>query len=484
MVVAILFSLSLIFSNKEKNAQLTTYTMQLAFDENSHTLTGTQKVNYVNTSDNMFTSIPFHIYANAFREGAQTSVVSNANMAEAYPNGDSYGQIEITAVNYADQSHADFEICGEDDNILNVSLQQELYPDEETQIEISFKVTLANINHRLGYGENTINFGNFYPVVCVYEEGRGFSQNSYHSNGDPFYSQCADYYISLQFSSNFSLASGGELKEIMQKGDETYVQIEGKNIRDFCFVLSQKFQKVSAKVDDIEVNYFGYAGDENVQSCLQTCTDAMKTFQELYGKYPYSQISIVKSNFVHGGMEYPNIVLISDKITTQNDINYVIVHELAHQWWYGLVGNDQYNHAWIDEGLAEFSTLMFFEKHKSYGENTQLIIENAIQSYKLFEKVYTKVAGSVDGTMERPLCDFQTEPEYVQCVYTKGLIMFDALREAVGEKKFVSTLQYICKRYQHKTISSAEFIACFADKCGKSMEGFIQSWIEGRVVIQ
>ncbi len=483
-LLAVLFALSLMGAKNKGEDARSTYTMQLSFDENSNTLTGRQTIDYVNTSDNMFTSLPFHLYPNAFREGSKTPVVSTANKAEAYPNGESFGQIEITSVKYIDKSPANFEICGKDNNILNVILQEELYPEESTQLEISFITTLPNINHRLGFGENTINFGNFYPVVCVYEEGVGFSQNPYHSNGDPFYSECADYYVSIEYSSNFTIASGGEITESTQKEDKNLTQIKGENIRDFCFVLSKKFDKVSMQIDDVEVNYFGYAGDENLQVCLQTSVDAISTFQEMYGKYPYNQISIVKSNFVHGGMEYPNIVLISDKITAQNDINYVIVHELAHQWWYGLVGNDQYNHAWIDEGLAEFSTLLFFERHESYAENPQLLVENAIQSYKLFEKVYTKVAGSVDGTMQRPLCDFNTEPEYVQCVYTKGLIMFDCLREGIGEKKLLQTLKYIVKLYSYKTISSAEFIACFADKCGKSMEGFFQSWLDGRVVIQ
>ncbi len=482
IIVAMVIA-SLILSRAENGEERAKYTLDLEYEENSHTLLGEEVVEYFNSSENMFTTLSFHLYPNAFREGSKTPVVSSNNFSEAYPNGDSYGNIEIAKVTFVDGSPATYDICGEDENILSVTLKEELYPQESVALNISFKTTLANTNHRLGYGENTINLGNFYPIACVYEDGVGFSQNAYHSNGDPFYSQCADYDVTLRYHQKFSLASSGKQMEVSNEGEMVAVKIEGRNIRDFCCVLSERFEKATSTVGKVEVNYFGYAGDGNLQECLQTGIDAMTTFQELYGEYPYSQISIVKSNFVHGGMEYPNIVLISDTIEGQADINYVIVHELAHQWWYGLVGNDQYNHAWIDEGLAEFSTLLFFKHNESYGEDYEELVDGATESYKLFEKIYTKVTGSVDGRMERGLRDFSTEPEYVQCVYTKGVLMFDALRELVGEKKLLSTLRGICGDYKYKTISSAEFVAEFVSSCGRSMEGFFESWLSAKVII-
>ncbi len=482
IIVAMVIA-SIIFSKEEGAEERTKYTLDLEYEENSHTLFGEEQVEYFNSSDNMFTTLSFHLYPNAFREGSKTPVVTSNNFGEAYPNGYSYGSIEIVKVSFAEGVPATYQICGEDENILSVVLQEELYPEESVTLNISFKTTLANINHRLGYGENTINLGNFYPVACVYEEGVGFCEYAYHSNGDPFYSECADYDVTLRYPQKFSLASSGKQTEILNADNMVEVKIEGKKIRDFCFVLSDRLERVTATVGKIEVNYFGYAGDENLQECLQTSLDAMTTFQEFYGEYPYSQISIVKSNFVHGGMEYPNIVLVSDAVEGQKDINYVIVHELAHQWWYGLVGNDQYNHAWIDEGLAEFSTLLFFKQNEDYGEDYGGLVDGATESYKLFEKIFIKVTGSVDGRMERGLCDFDTEPEYVQCVYTKGVLMFDALRELVGEKKLLSTLRGICVDYRYKTISSAEFVAEFVSSCGRSMEGFFESWLSGKVII-
>ena len=79
-------------------------------------------------------------------------------------------------------------------------------------IEIEFVVTLPNCLHRFGYGDNTYNFGNFYPVASIYENGE-FRQDNYGSNGDPFYSECADYDVSISYPSNYMLASSGQLME-------------------------------------------------------------------------------------------------------------------------------------------------------------------------------------------------------------------------------------------------------------------------------
>ena len=189
-------------NNNRANDELTNYQLNLEYDEVSKKLYGIEKIDYINNYENMFTSLYFHLYPNAFREDAKHSVVSSANEEEAYPEGKSYGNIQINKVE-SDSELLNFEIEGSDKNILKVDLGEEIYPEERIIISIEFEVSLANINHRLGIGKNTINFGNFYPIACVYEEGKGFSQDLYHSNGDPFYSECANYDVSITFSNKF-----------------------------------------------------------------------------------------------------------------------------------------------------------------------------------------------------------------------------------------------------------------------------------------
>ncbi len=467
---------------KQEEQPLSSYKMQLSYDSSAHTLSGSEEITFINNYDNMFTYLYLHLYPNAFREDATASVVSSAGEENAYPNGKSYGNIEVQSVTSGEEN-LNFAVEGDDQNILRVDLPSEVYPDESITFTINFTTTLANINHRLGYGENTINLGNFYPIICMYESGTGFKTDLYHSNGDPFYSECADYDVSISYPSNYMLASSGQLVEESTEENITTSTMSGEKIRDFCMVLSENFSHTSSKVGDTIINYYGYNGDKNLDTCLQVCEDALITFNDLFGKYPYSQLSVVKASFVHGGMEYPNLVLISDDVASE-DLAYVIVHEIAHQWWYGVVGNDENNHAWMDEGLAEYSTILFFENNSNYGQNSESMIDNALQSYKTFVRVYTSVTGSVDTSMDRPLSDFNTEPEYVQCTYTKGLLLFDAIRDSVGDKKFFKAVKDYYQDFSFKNASPADMIASFIKSTGYNLEGFIMSWLNGDVVIE
>ena len=374
---------------KKEEKSLSSYDMELVYSDTTHTLSGTEKVTFINNYENMFTYLYLHLYPNAFRENAKNPIVSVAEQDKVYVNGESFGNINIIKV-ISEGQELNYQVEGQDENILKVELPFEVYPDESITFEIEFETILANVNHRLGYGNNTTNFGNFYPILCVYEDGIGFKTDLYHSNGDPFYSECANYNITLSYPSTFTLASSGTVTSSNTQENITTCKIKGEKIRDFCFVLSEIFEKSTTKLGDTNINYYGYNGDINLNYCIDVSKEALSTFNDMFGDYPYDSLNVVKTNFVHGGMEYPNLVMISDDIS-EDDIAYVIVHEIAHQWWYGVVGNDEYNHAWMDEGLAEYSTLLFFEKNSKYGLNIDEMIKKILMQNQKQKEVFNKI---------------------------------------------------------------------------------------------
>ena len=228
-------------------------------------------------------------------------------------------------------------------------------------LEIKFGLTIPNCAHRFGYAENTLNLGNWYPIACVFEAGE-FVTDGYSANGDPFFSDVANYFVTFNYPSELKLACTGEKQGESIAKDISTVQIRATAVRDFACVFSEKFSVISSPNADCTINYF-YYDDEKFEKHLQVCVDAVNTFNSLFGMYPYSVLNVVKSNFFQGGMEYPQLVYISDMIDNDSEYINVIVHEIAHQWWYGVVGNNECENAWIDEGLAEYSTALFYDKN-------------------------------------------------------------------------------------------------------------------------
>lgn len=463
--------------NASKNISI--YNMNITYQDD-HTLEVCQTLTYRNQTETSLDNLMFHLYPRSFREGSKSSVVSSLNYSKCYYNGASYGDIEISKIEVND-AEQEINITGNDEDIACVNLSSSLAPNSTVEIYFEYKVSLPNINHRFGYGDDTINVANFYPIACMYEDGE-FVIDSYHYNGDPFYSEISNYNITINAPSELVLATTGNILSSSTSENMSTYSIEAKAVRDYAFVLSDKFNVVSGKAGDTTVNYY-YYNNQYPSEGLQAGIDSINTFNELFGKYPYDVINIVESDFVHGGMEYPNLVLISDMVDVQSDYINVIVHEVAHQWWYGLVGNNEYHYGWLDEGLTEYSTLLFYEANPSYNVNTKELIKNTTNSYTTFVEVYKKVFDTVDTTMNRQLNEYNNESEYVYIAYVKGLLIFDNLREVLGKEKFMKGLQTYFEDNKFGIATPDSLVNAFEKSSGVDLKNFFDSWINGKVSI-
>lgn len=458
----------------KKSADISKYEIFAIYDSEEQTLTGTADFTYYNNTDNEISDLKFNLWGNAFREDAQYKPVSQTYCASAYYSGESYGSMTVEGV----ENCAGWNIGGTDENILTVTLLTPVYPEETANIVISYTLKLARVNHRTGVTENTVNLGNFYPVLCAYGT-EGFIESPYYSCGDPFLSECADYSVTVDMPDTYSAAASGTAAgETTAAGRKkcTYVL---SSARDFALVLSDKFEKASRTVGGVEVCYYYYK-DTNPQVSLAAACESVEYFSDTFGAYVYPTLSVVQTGFCYGGMEYPALTMISDSLDSDTAI-YTVVHENAHQWWYAMVGSDQLNCAWQDEGLAEYSTLMFFENNPTYAFTRTGIIGSATKSYRAFFTVYNQIFGDADTSMSRNLCDYSGEYEYSNIAYNKGLILFDTLRQAIGDDKFVSGLKKYYSENLYRLASSDDLIGCFLGS--GDVEGLFSSFIEGKIVI-
>ena len=199
--------------------------------------------------------------------------------------------------------------------------------------------------------------------------------------------------------------------------------------------------------------------------------------------YPYATLTVVKTPFIYGGMEYPNLVFISDSIDEPQEYQKVIVHEIAHQWWYSVVGNDEINEAWLDESLAEYSTALFFGANSKYGLTYEEFTQNAFSSYLLYVDVIETIRGEVNTKMNLAVFEYQNDYEYSYMVYVKGVIMFDSLKSAVGEKQVLSGLKKYYQNNKFKIASKIDFYDAFKSACHEDLETFFEGYLNGTAII-
>ena len=473
--VCAIFSVGMLSACKKEEKGCTRYEINAEYIPENRTLTGTVKVTFENQTDNELSVLKFQLYPNAYRKDALYSPISTAYASAAYYAGASYGEMVISSVH----GSKGWEVMGEDENILYAYLERPLYPDDKVVLDVSFIVKLAEVNHRTGVTKHTVNLGNFYPILCGIEGG-GFVETVYYSDGDPFLSDCADYRVTFTAPKDYVVASTGVMIEERTLESKKVHTMSASNVRDFAVVLSESFRVTTTKVGDTTLSYY-YYDDKAPVKTLDLIEESFSFYEKTFGEYPYGNYVVVQTGFCFGGMEYPCLVMVSDTLVAEGRTR-VIAHETAHQWWYGVVGSNQIEEAWQDEGLAEYSTLLFFEEYEKYGFTREGLVKEAMEEYRSYYDVYGSVLGRADTRMSRHLKEFISDYEYKCIAYDKGLLMWDTLRKSVGEKKLIDGLRRYYSACRFQTATPQDLIGCF-EKTGLDVEGFFESFLEGKAIL-
>lgn len=442
----------------------TEYTIDAVLDGNK--VTATMTVDYLNETQSELTELCFHLYGNAYREGAKHSPVALGDVSSAYPNGLSYGYMKVNAVTSGDKQ-LEFDI--DDDNDILVVSVDKLMPSSRIKVTIEFELGLAEVRHRLGYFDGKYNLGNWYPILCSFKEGE-WVKHPYYSNGDPFDSSVANYNVKFSYPSEFvATSTGGE-------GSDGRIETSVKSVRDFAIVVG-RFNKKSTTVGDTTITWYSDGTDDYTK----VAADALKTYNELFGKYPYPTLAVVKTAFLNGGMEYPGLVYISDALN-DDMINEVIAHEIAHQWWYGVVGNDQVNEAWMDEGLTEYTTTVFYEKNPSYNVTRDDRLADSLTTYMLYCELF-KDNGKGVTKMDKCVNDYATNMEYTYMTYVKGQLLFDSVRSLIGDKAFFNGLRTYYETCKYKVATKADMVGAFEKHTAYPLTSYFNSWVDGSALM-
>lgn len=441
-------------------------------------LFGKEKFTYYNSAETAIEELKFNLYGNAFRKGAKYSPVNGQYDGRAYYAGKSYGEMKIKSVSSAGQKLG-YEICGKDENILSVKLSSPVYPEEKTAVEIEFSLKLAKVIARTGINKKTINLANFYPILCGREES-GFFECEYYSIGDPFFAEVADYKVTLCAEEKYTVAASGKITESKHADGKTTSVYKLDSARSFAFVLSENFESVTAKAGNAEVNYYFYK-DDAPEETLKTAVRAINLFSEKFGEYIYPVYSVVQTEFVQGGMEFSALTFISDALE-EKAYREVVVHETAHQWWQTAVGNNEVKYGFLDEGLTEYSVIVFYENFAEYGYTRENLVLSAETTYKTFCSVYDKLFGGVNTAMLRSLADFSGEYEYVNAAYIEPVLMYDLVRKTVGDERFFTALENYYEKYKFRVAKPYDVAGEF-ERVYAGSDGIFKSFYEGKAVI-
>lgn len=463
----------------DKKTTKTTYNIDAIVSENE--LKGELTLKYINNNDFDINELYFCLYPNAFKkeENIQNTTVKD-RINEAYPEGFTKGQIDIIEV-FVNDIKNNF-ILEENEQILKINTPL-IKKGKGINIKIIFNEILPKNPSRFGYGNNTYNFGNWYPVLCPFVGDEPY-KCLYTSIGDPFFSECSDYNVTLTLAPEFRIGASGQIlkKEIINP-TKTKWTISGKNIRDFAFIVSDKYNVLTKQIGDTFVYSYYLKDDEIGKNTIEIAEKALNTFNKLFGEYPYSTLCVAESDFYIGGMEYPNLVFINTDLYNTSAIEAleeVIVHEIAHQWWYGIIGNNEIEEAWLDEGLTQYSVALYYEKVYGKERYDSFLHEGEIYSKVVFD-ILNNSDISFTKNIERKTTEFEHWILYDALTYDVSALMLDELRDKIGDENFFAGIKKYFENYKFKNATKNNFIKSMSSSCGKNVEGIIHPWLNGKI---
>lgn len=448
------------------------YNMDLELDEDGKLLTGTIRIEYNNDTGTDLDSIPFHVYPKTFAS-EDTAPFFHTEMSQAYPNGFSKGDIDISAA-AVDGEDVEFGFENDDSTLMVLKLPEPLQKDSQAVVEMEFTVTLPNSLGRFGYGNKTYNLCNFYPIACAWD-GDDFYTYPYYIAGDPFVSDVSDYEVTFKVPEGMVVAYTGHGESETDNGVTTYT-ITAPMVRDFALVASRHFKISEKKVNGISVRSYYFSNFSKAgYTAMEAGADAIKIFGDSFGQYPYDDYCIVQTDFFIGGMEYPGLVMIDQSsYNVALGLEYVVVHETAHQWWYGVIGNDQVMEPWLDEALSEYSSFLYFGE--AYGEDVEenmfgLMVEVPADSY---EEMY----GSDAKGVSEPMKNFDNMMEYSYCIYTKGNLMLRDVEARIGRANMKKALSAYYEQNMFNISCRETLINTFNKESNTDLTDIFNKWLK------
>jgi len=326
------------------------YKIYCSLNVEERTLNISETLIYYNNSPVSLETLYFHLYANAYQD-------NNTTFAKELKKMGSYrflkakkserGWIDVISITSENNDALNFKI---DETIMSVILDKPLSSGDSVVLKIESVLKIPKIFSRLGYKGKHFEIVQWYPKPCVFDKN-GWHRQGYHAIGE-FYGEFGSFDVTIELPANYVVASTGVFVDSsLVESNRKKLHFFAESVHDFAWVCDPDFEVEEREVDEIAIEiYYIKKFRKKWKNTGNYAIDAVSRYNRWYGKYPYKRLSVVQGYF-GGGMEYPNLVIVNggeDNLTRQFEL--VIIHEIAHQWFYGILGSNEMDEAWLDEG--------------------------------------------------------------------------------------------------------------------------------------
>ncbi len=352
-------------------------------------------------------------------------------------------------------------------------LSAPLAPGQHVDLAVAFTTRAddgVQQGARFGLTHGVLIAPTFYPIIPRIVDGQWQSQWPDSANGDLSNSDTAFYAYRVTAPAGVSVAASGVVVDQGQSGDTQSQTVLSGPMRDIALAVGDLKLAQRSTTDGISVNAWTlpeHAADG--PTLAQQGVDQVQNLETRVGPYPFPQLDIVDAPGAYGGVEYPGLVYIG-VVGEQNGFEEATVHEVGHQWFYSLIGDDQLLQPWLDEAAASYTEVLYAEKVHG---------AQAARQYLAYFQSEAKSASDPNLPIGLPVDQYNGLNDYAAIVYGKGALFFDALRTQLGDDTFFKFLHAYYQTYRYGFADSAAFEHTAEASCGCDLKPLFQKWVFG-----
>ena len=479
------------------------YEIDARYDAAKHTVDATEVLTYHNLTGQSLDHFPFHLYLNAFQPKAtwirEAKLLGNRDTSYEKWEDKQFGAEEIKSFEVVGQGDLTQQLQfiqpddgnKDDKTVVDVHLPKAIAAGGYVQFKIAFHDQLPETQARTGWKRDFVLGGQWFPKVGVWWNG-AWNCHQFHAMTE-FFADFGVYDVKLTVPQYEVIgATGVEVDSVNNPDNTKTLTYHGDDIHDFAWTISPRY-----KVKDDGV-FEGQMGPVKMRILMQPAhwsqvdrhekilKESLEYFERWYGPYPYKTITLVdpEPGSAAGGMEYPTFITGETSWFMPSGLHFpelVVEHEFGHQYWYGMVATNEFEDAWMDEGINSYSEVKVLDA--ILGRDTSILnLAGATAGEREIQRISYMGVADLDRIAQKAY-DYYNFGSYGGITYGKTASVLVTLEGIVGEDTMQKAMHAYFMKYRFTHPVKEDFLKTIEQVSGKNLRWYFNQAIYGTQVL-
>lgn len=495
-LVVVIFFVCNLFNFSALSEHVVDYKIKAKLVPAEKAVLGEEILTWLNDSEVPVSELQFHLYLNAFKNNRSTFMKEGRGSNRGFKlNSDAWGYIDVKKIQIKDGIdltmmmefiHPDDD-NSDDQTVMRVELPEPVKPQETITLELEFYSKLPQVFARAGYFGNFFMITQWFPKIGVFEDGE-WNCHQYHSNSE-FFADFGVFEVEMTVPKEYVLgATGVRTAEIENaEGTKTYTHYQ-EDVHDFAWTACPDFVEFRERyhlnnppVDTEMILLVHRTHLKLKERYLQSLKNGLEFYSRNYGAYPYKTITLVDppiKGLGAGGMEYPTLFTTMGISFLPEGIRLpemVTIHEFGHGYWYGIVANNEFEEAWLDEGINSYSEVKAMDKY--YGNDSSMIDLGCLKMSDSLRVRQSVISSSRMDPIVKKSWEFYSGGSYGVNVYQKAALTLLTLENYLGEDVMARVMKAFYERWKFRHPKTDDFVAVAEEISGQDLGWFFDQFL-------